>query len=224
MKCSVCDEEGAEQLGDISPDWYARTCPRCGSYYLAPAAEAEIRANWNDRRYLLSAAIRKMSDVGRRAEIMEDDLAQLASSVRPPAGVIDGIDRLMLMLADRAAGYQKPVGIDVHKDYPLIVARNAHELTALETFAHEFGFLKSPGFITVKGWTRIDELRATRPKSHQAFVAMSFASELDDAFEHGLKPGIEASRYYTAFRVDRAQHTGRSTTKSSLRFAQAGLS
>jgi len=129
----------------------------------------------------------------------------------------------MLLLADRASGYQRPVGIDDHRDYPLIVARSAHDLSAFESFAHDLELLRSPGLITVKGWQRIDELRATRPKSHQAFVAMSFAPELDDVFDHGLKPGIESSSYYKAFRVDREQHNGKIDDKIVGEIRASGL-
>src|SRR5262249_40164003 len=52
------------------------------------------------------------------------------------------------------------------------------------------------------------ELRYTQSKSTKAFVAMSFARDLDEFFRNGMEPGIRAAGY-DALRIDRTEHNNR---------------
>jgi nucleoside 2-deoxyribosyltransferase len=73
--------------------------------------------------------------------------------------------------------------------------------------AGEIGYLDTNSLtLTLNGWRRVDELRETTPNSRQAFVAMWFAKEMDDAWLSGFKPGVEAHGYYSAVRVDSIEH------------------
>jgi len=81
-------------------------------------------------------------------------------------------------------------------------------------------FLKAEGFLTEKahgsraytitppGWQRIHDLRHTQSKSTKAFIAMSFAPELNEFFINGLAPGVQAAGY-EALRIDRTEHNNR---------------
>lgn len=54
--------------------------------------------------------------------------------------------------------------------------------------------------VTVDGYTKIDEL-ATTSDSAQAFVAMWFADEMEEAYEKAIRPAIETAGY-EAMRID----------------------
>jgi len=56
--------------------------------------------------------------------------------------------------------------------------------------------------VTVDGYARIESLKTSSVDSAQAFVAMWFDDETDDAYEKGIKPAIEQSGY-TPMRIDR---------------------
>ena len=56
--------------------------------------------------------------------------------------------------------------------------------------------------VTVDGYARIDSLKTGSVDSAQAFVAMWFDDETDDAYEKGIKPAIEQSGY-SPMRIDR---------------------
>lgn len=56
--------------------------------------------------------------------------------------------------------------------------------------------------VTVDGYARIDSLKTSSVDSAQAFVAMWFDDEMNDAYEKGIKPAIEQSGY-TPMRIDR---------------------
>jgi hypothetical protein len=62
--------------------------------------------------------------------------------------------------------------------------------------------------ITPSGWQRIDDLRHTQSKSTKAFIAMSFALELNEFFIRGVEPGVRAAGY-EALRIDRTEHNNR---------------
>src|SRR5205823_7426208 len=69
---------------------------------------------------------------------------------------------------------------------------------------------KRPGIFTSMpdGWQKISELRVTQSKSGKAFVAMSFAPELNQFFNSAMQPAIRTAGY-EAIRVDRTEHNNR---------------
>ena len=58
--------------------------------------------------------------------------------------------------------------------------------------------------VTIDGYAHIEDSRANLDRS-QAFVAMWFADDMDDAFGQGIQPAIEDAGY-TAMRIDRKEH------------------
>ncbi len=64
--------------------------------------------------------------------------------------------------------------------------------------------------VTAEGWNRIADLeRATAgQKPLQAFIAMWFSPEVQDALENGLLPGIQDAGY-RGFRVDMKEHANK---------------
>ena len=61
------------------------------------------------------------------------------------------------------------------------------------------------GVLTVKGYARLAELEKVATDSSQAFVAMWFDESMNDVYENGIRPGIEATGY-EAKRIDRVEH------------------
>jgi nucleoside 2-deoxyribosyltransferase len=59
--------------------------------------------------------------------------------------------------------------------------------------------------LTFEGYKKVEELIRNRPKGDQFFVAMSFAPELNDAFDNGIYIAVDEAKYKT-IRVDREQH------------------
>lgn len=60
--------------------------------------------------------------------------------------------------------------------------------------------------IQPKGWTRVDELQASRPRSDRAFVAMWFDPSVRSAYGDGIEPALLACGYDRPFRVDDPAH------------------
>ncbi len=62
--------------------------------------------------------------------------------------------------------------------------------------------LRAPGYM------RLEELEKTNVQSDQAFVAMWFDNTMNDAFEEGIKKGIELAGY-RAVRIDGVEHNNK---------------
>jgi nucleoside 2-deoxyribosyltransferase len=62
--------------------------------------------------------------------------------------------------------------------------------------------------VTARGRLRIEELQRSRAASSTAFVAMWFSEETKDAWESGIKPGVQTAGY-DPVRVDQIEHAGR---------------
>ncbi len=69
-----------------------------------------------------------------------------------------------------------------------------------------YGQVHREFLITVDGWTRLEEIESSVPApSTQAFVAMWFDTELEDAWDNGIRKGIEDAGY-TPVRIDEKEH------------------
>ena len=77
--------------------------------------------------------------------------------------------------------------------------------------------------ITVEGWRRTDELAKTSRDHRQAFVAMWFDETMDDAGRSGFSPGIERSKYYRPFRIDRKEHNNKIDDEIVAEIRRSGL-
>ena len=62
--------------------------------------------------------------------------------------------------------------------------------------------------LSPSGWTRVDQISKTQTQSEKAFVAMSFAKELNEFFVNGVAVGVRAAGY-EAIRVDRTEHNNK---------------
>ena|SRR2546425_3726241 len=69
----------------------------------------------------------------------------------------------------------------------------------------------------------VPERGITRPKSRQAFVAMWFDKEMDEAYEKGLKAGIEKSGHYSAVRMLSVEHNDRIDGRIVAEIRSSGL-
>ena len=62
--------------------------------------------------------------------------------------------------------------------------------------------------LNAKGHIFYEEMASSRTTSSQAFVAMWFAPEMTQVFEHGFEPAIRGAGY-EAIRIDRMEHDGK---------------
>lgn len=106
------------------------------------------------------------------------------------------------------AGTHVVISNDSHEAYAWAESVVWEEMTYLLEYLKDKGLLTLKGtvgggyqaVVTVDGYAKIEEL-ATNPDTPQAFVAMWFADEMEEAYAVGIKAAIESTGYQ-AMRID----------------------
>jgi nucleoside 2-deoxyribosyltransferase len=210
--CPVCGNEQAQ----VSPDGESKrvSCPVCGEFVAD--------------RTILSAVCRHHHERGQRLRITEDNLEQLVETAPLPRTPLDAVENLLLYLGDRQKSFSQYVQIPLPR-FPVTAARNEEDFRYVSSLLLELGFGEvyddafREGFrLTAPGWKRLGELRASRPDSRQAFVAMWFADEMAPAWRDGIHPALEATGY-RAVRIDAVQHNEQIDDRIVAEIRRSGL-
>ena len=212
MGCLLCGSQSAEVSAPSGRLEYLVRCRTCGEYWIT---DLLIKVNLIEAekhpKHLLSALTRQASEAGNRLRLETSNLSQLLETMPRLATPIDNMDRLVLMLSKRQQRSDKGVKLDVRADYPLAFAHDGEELKHLFQILSQQGLVvfnlhdfEARAYLTPKGWERVLELQRTHRDSNQAFVAMSFAKELDSAWEEGFSPALKSTGF-DPYRVDRDQ-------------------
>jgi hypothetical protein len=225
--CPVCGHNDAARLGQVEDrDAFAYDCPRCGRYKIdgLVLAMPPLREKSANERGLLTIALRAASDAGHPVFVDVNSFDHLIDSALRNRSLFEAVDRTLLLLAGRVDRFRSPAPFDKSVDYPLVYARSEEEMNDYLAAAGELGFFDIyKSTITLDGWRRVEALRATSPQSRQAFVAMWFAKELDDAWLNGFKKGIEETEYYHAIRVDSVEHNEKIDDRIFAEIRRSGL-
>jgi hypothetical protein len=189
------------------------TCRTCGTYVLNSGASNLLgTGRYAGHLWSYSAVTRRASEEGQLHILNETDIDRIPLEIRPPSTPLEVLDQLL----DRIAT-DKPMYGDIAlvspDDYPLYRLRSSDEMKGLVRLASDIGLLIAhlttvPEMrvqLSTTGWARVADFRQGRGQGVFAFVAMSFDTSLNDAYDLGIRPAIEACGF-TALRVDRAQY------------------
>lgn len=225
--CPVCRNNDAQKLGQVeNRDAFAYHCPRCGKFMIDGLALATppVQEGLKQDRGRLTIALRAASDAGHPAFVDLESIDQLIDSAPQNRSLFEAVDRTLLLLAGRVDRFRSPAPFQKSLDYPLVYARSEQEMNDYLVAAGELGFFDTQrSLITLDGWRRIEALQATTPQSRQAFVAMWFAKELDDAWLNGFQKGIEETKYYHAIRIDSVEHNEKIDDRIFAEIRRSGL-
>jgi nucleoside 2-deoxyribosyltransferase len=203
-------------------DAIAYRCPACGEFTIDTVTAATLMQVWAGKRFRLSAATRKASDSGRSVRIDAQTIESLLETAPPAKTLVELMDRFLTLASQRVNGYLDPFVINARFDFPLLVARDEHEMNRVWNLCQEEGYMTKVQ-LRLKGWGRIEALRKAQPDSRRAFVAMSFAADLMEAYSLGIKPGIEDTKYFTALRLDQVQHNDKIDDRILADIRRSGL-
>src|SRR6266568_1045740 len=233
--CAICATSNHGVVVQNRPDrghemWEVE-CARCGHYLVDQLSGiAAIQQKGPPNLHLVSGVIRARTDAGQAPpEIRgEEDVRKLVDAAPTDRGMTDTMNRLLVALASKAEGlgYFQPIPFDKEKDYPLLFVKSANDANGFLVQARGLGYMDpriDAHVLTVRGWERVEELRKTQPNSRQAFVAMWFDPQMEDAFEQGLKAGIEKSGYYSAMRMLSLEHNDRIDDRIVAEIRRSGL-
>jgi len=195
-------------------------CVRCGRYRLTGSAEVLLQNEIPTPRYRISAVTRQAHERGAMTTLTTDNLEldsfeSAVASVRPPDGLIDGIDRALVVIVEKQPTDADYVKLDHNLDYPLVCAPDGATLKRYLRTAETEGLLhsgKSDGAVgyipTYAGWQRYEQIRSSIARSEQVFVAMWFHDDLDEAYSSGIAPAIRDTGY-DPYMVKDVEHNGK---------------
>lgn len=224
--CVICNQieprggrGQAKQQSIPGRDAFVVECVRCGAYdaekKLIVAFPDGIRA---EEGLALSGLARERARSGGRLELTMASYRDVAAAARMPASYADTIDRVLLAFAEECkypGSATRPLPVEPMSARFFLPAAPFRNLVALlaadellsitQNDAVNLGVLLKP-----KGWERVDRLQSVGRRSRQAFVAMWFDPSVQEAFEKGIRPALEACGHTPPFRVDDAEHRARS--------------
>ena len=200
-----------------------------GNYELASSALYIIREGMDDSdKARLTSFLVEQRMRGIAAPRITQDEA-LRAKKRSPLPVHERAERLLRLFVDQSSSIGATLMLlplkDSHLRYdksnePDITqlamawseSTTDEELRFLTSYLVEQGWITSRGpsvsgaypcRVAVQGYSRIEEV-TENPDSSQCFVAMWFDDSMDDVYEKGFMPAIEAAGY-TPFRIKEAR-------------------
>lgn len=220
--CYICEDSV------IPVQWERGTiidCQTCGKYEPAEYFLQKMYENGLRDRHLLSGALRENYEKGVIFKL--ENTTDLLDSVSVPKNPLEAVDRLLFYVARKSGESSGTVTIDCSKDYSLAYAKDVIEFQYFINLARELDYLVKLGSLTncriaAEGWKRVNEISKNSKNSNQAFVAMWFNPELNDAWKNGLKPALEDTGY-TAMRVDLSEHNEKIDDRIIAEIRKSGL-
>ncbi len=227
-ECPICKKPAhlTEGLSQGVKDIYVVSCEVCGKYQITRSASLTLPETL-EQRLILSFAIRNRSERGEEVYISTEDVENILESVCVPSDPFETIDLLLKYLYTKAGTAGESVKLNAETDYPILFAKNPSEFLYYVEKARELKFIephpKKVGYrLSLKGWKRLDELRGTERKSNQAFVAMWFDSNLDQAWEQGFRPALKQSGF-SPIRIDLTEHNEKICDRIIAEIRKSGL-
>lgn len=232
--CPICGKKSKWIYESDKQQIISYECSVCGKFktleiFLVPKAYKP------EKHYILSAIVRELNEFNLPEIIFTmENIEGYLSESQLPSSLAEKFNKILLYIYHHTKVYGKFVGINVDLDYPIAFAVDSVEfndmldalverrliakLTAIEPdndltdqlFNSNSLFSVS---LTTEGWDAVDKLRAKNPViGNQCFVAMSFAPTMNEAWEKGIKLGIEDTGY-KPLRVDKEEHNDQITDR-----------
>jgi nucleoside 2-deoxyribosyltransferase len=195
-KCPLCGSQGSFQPRGDANEY---TCPRCGDYRMSGTAESLLDEPLLNRG-AVSGWIRRQNSMGVTPNILNDDVPRLRALTKPPFR--ERVEGYLVAAAAKTSRLDQlihPVASDL---VGISYSDDPNDLSVILQYLQEEGMmteLLSVGDasrrLTPRGYIQADELRTRRAASTQAFVAMSFAPEMERVYEGGIKPAIDQAGF-----------------------------
>lgn len=232
MQCFLCGFQQIEVMPKI--DLTTRVyCPVCGRYTIGDIViQTKQLESEKDRKYLLCALSRRASDAGNPITITMQSIHTLFDAIPRASSPLENIDQTLLLLTKKFSRADELIDPKLDTDYPLVLAHDPDEFRYFLEILSSQGLLETPEItggghfgrvrLTPRGWQRALEIRKTHIDSDQAFVAMSFATELNEAWENGFKPALKTVGF-NAYRADQDEHNEKIDDRIISEIRRSGL-
>jgi hypothetical protein len=160
----------------------------------------------------LSAATRKASDAGMPLTLTRDNWRRHENGQRSIRVSQKITDLLQLIAAHTERPGQRWL-IKLDRDYPLVAAIDAAELSRYLAHLQERGLLAGNTTdceLTIAGWEAIEPLPRPGGIPGRCFVAMWFSEATREAYDAGIVPAVSEAGF-TPIRIDQKEHNNEIT-------------
>jgi hypothetical protein len=213
-RCPICGENIATgETGSVGGALMMKQqCPNCGNWRaLLDSVVPDFGHSVNAALMpFLAAHIRQKNIAGERVVELTDDWARHAEA-HAHTPIPRRLD-LLLRWYESKSSYAGEWVVLEGSLYPLVDARNQNEVSFLNDTLVDHGLLeKRPNKpltdfrITAGGWERLYP-SAVAGVPGACFVAMSFAPELNNAYDLGIHPAVRDDCGFDDIRLDRVEH------------------
>lgn len=184
--------------------------PRAGGKYEITLPAKDLVENFDlGIRARLTTWLVDQRRLGVQCPVVTQDVVKFAEAKRP-LRADERAERLLKMIADDTTSVGTPVRFLTSNGEAFAWSESVtrQEVYYLLAYLEKMSWIEDlltfdVAFscrVTVEGYTHIADY-GTNVDSSQAFVAMWFHDKMNDAFEHGIKPAIEAAGY-APLRID----------------------
>ncbi len=223
ITCPFCKSDRVKHIRDdeyASRDGYSFDCNVCGKFFITRSADMQLRDKEVDPRYF--SWIRAHVENDKKPPVITSYTIDELPETFPKLSVPEKQVTFLRAIERRSKFPGAEVVLIADHDYPLAYAENCEELKFLCRSLAERQLITInddrfraniiQAIITAKGWEFLETQANIPTLSTQAFVAMSFDSSMNDAWEIGIKPAIETAGY-KAHRIDQEHHIDRIDAK-----------
>jgi len=164
----------------------------------------------------LSAWIRERNERGAPVRFTKEGMIENVLASIPDYRPLEKQLKLLQAIERKSPTPGAEVVLDPNKDFPLAYAGSSQELEFYVNALIERDLVKRSTTDTMRaarraviisaGWEYLDKHASDLAEKTQAFVAMSFSTEMKPMWEQAIKPAIEKAGY-TAYRVDEELHS-----------------
>lgn len=179
------------------------------------------------QRLILSAVVRYRGERKELVRLTSDDLGRLISSAPIPDSPLTALENLLVYLASRQPNFSEHVRLPAHL-FPITVAGNEADFRYIFTYSATLGYTEVQSSmpdairLTLKGWTRAEELRRSQHDSRRVFAAMPFSDQVLAVWTEGIEPAIRDAGLEPV-RMDQLQHNDRIDARMLLEIRRSAL-
>ena len=216
-RCAIWNTVATDE-SEPGRDGLSRNSPRVGGRYFISRTAAAILVSRDAReKARLTSWLVDQRRLGSRCpEVMSSSIEDAARY--PDLTVGQRVDRLLRYIAVQPPRIGATFSFTDQKVTCAAMAwsesTNMEEVRFLLSYIEKRGWLEVDGsardryILTIDGHARLAELEDRDTGSSRAFVAMWFDPSMDDAWERGIKRGIEDSGY-EPIRIDKTEFNDR---------------
>ena len=217
LRCAIWNTVAIEE-SEPGRDGMSLNSPRAGGRYFISGSAAAVVASRDERvkARLTSWLVDQRRSGIRRPKVMKSSIDDAA--LYRDLTVQQRVDRLLGLIAKRSPRIGAPFSLTNQETTCTAMAWS--ESTNMEEVRFLLGYIEKRGWLetdesgpnqyvlTIDGHARLAEMEGRDTGSSRAFVAMWFDPSMDDAWESGIKKGIEDSGYKPV-RIDKTEFNDR---------------